>query len=172
MKEAEFGNEHSSVAKTRHALAQLMFNQGDLEQARRWCHEALELQVTLLRAQHPDIADSLQLLGEIHVKRGEFGEAEVQLRKALAIREHESPPVPSRIAETQSALGECLVGLGRYEQAEPRLVESLPIIRERWGEQQQHTLRALDRTISLYEAWDKPQKAAQYRALRAQSTKP
>ncbi len=172
LKEAEFGNEHSSVAKTRHALAQLMFNQGDLEQARRWCHEALELQVTLLRAQHPDIADSLQLLGEIHVKRGEFGEAEVQLRKALAIREHESPPVPSRIAETQSALGECLVGLGRYEQAEPLLVESLPIIRERWGEQQQHTLRALDRTISLYEAWDKPQKAAQYRALRAQSTKP
>ncbi|MCH8316449.1 MAG: tetratricopeptide repeat protein [Planctomycetes bacterium] len=172
LKEAEFGNEHSSVAKTRHALAQLMFNQGDLEQAQRWCREALELQVTLLREQHPDIADSLQLLGEIHVKRGEFGEAEVQLRKALAIRENESPPVPSRIAETQSALGGCLVGLGRYEQAEPLLVESLPIIRKRWGEHQKHTLAALDRIISLYEAWDKPQKAAQFRAIRAQSTKP
>ncbi|MEE9296189.1 MAG: tetratricopeptide repeat protein, partial [Phycisphaerae bacterium] len=83
LKEAEYGNEHSSVAKTRHALAQLMFNQGDFEQAERWCHEALDLQVRLLREQHPDIADSLQLLGEIHVKRGEFGEAEVQLRKAL-----------------------------------------------------------------------------------------
>ena len=171
-KETAFGDEHWSVAKSRHGLAQLKFDQGDYERAERWCRDALDVRQRVRRSGHPDIADSLQLLGEIHVKRSEFGEAEVQLGKALDIRENESPPVPSRIAETQSVLGGCLAALGRYEEAEPLLVESLSFIRERWGEQQKHTLRALDRIISLYEAWDKPQKAAEYRAIRAQSTKP
>ncbi|MCH8823933.1 MAG: tetratricopeptide repeat protein [Planctomycetes bacterium] len=168
LKEAEFGNEHSSVAKTRHALAQLMFDQGDFEQAEGWCHEALELQVTLLREQHPDIADSLHLLGEIHIKLSEFGEAEIQLRKALAIRENESPPVLSRIAETQSALGGCLVDLGRYEQAEPLLIDSLPILRDRWGQQNQRTQAVVASLIELYHAWGKPQRAEPYRAMQQQ----
>ena len=88
------------------------------------------------------------------------------------MRENETPAVASRVAETQSVLGGCLAAEGRYEEAEPLLVESLPIIHDRWGKQQKHTLKALDRIVSLYEAWDKPQKAAQFRAIRAQNTKP
>ena len=84
----------------------------------------------------------------------------------MEIRENETPVVPSRVAETQSVLGGCLAAGGRYVEAEPLLVESLPIIGERWGEQQKHTLRALDRIISLYEAWGKPGDATIYRDMR------
>ena len=171
-KETAFGDEHWSVAKSRHGLAQLKFDQGDYERAERWCRDALDVRQRVRRPGHPDIADSLHLLGEILIARDDLVGAQDRLRKALAIRENETPVVGSRVAETQSVLGGCLVRLGRYELAEPLLVESLPIIRERWGEQQTHTLKALDRIISLYEAWDKPQKAAEYRAIRAQDTKP
>ncbi|MEE8153400.1 MAG: tetratricopeptide repeat protein [Phycisphaerales bacterium] len=172
LKESVFGDEHSSVAKTRHGLAQLKFDQGDYERAERWCRDALDLRQRLRRPGHPDVADSLHLLGEILIARDDLVGAEDRLRKALGIRENETPVVESRVAETQSVLGGCLVRLGRYEQAKPLLVESLPIIRERWGEQQKHTLAALDRIISLYEAWGKPQEAEEYRAIRGQSTKP
>ena len=172
MKEAAYGDEHSSVATSRHGLAQLKFDQGDYEQAERWCRDSFALRQRLRRPGHPDVADSLHLLGEILIARDDLVGAEDRLRKALEMRESETSRVPSRVAETQSVLGGCLFRLGRHEEAEPLLVESLPFIRERWGEQQQHTLRALDRIISLYEAWDKPPKAAQFRAIRAQSTKP
>ncbi len=173
MKEAWYGDdEHWSVATTRHGLAQLKFDEGDYEQAERWCRDALVLRQLVRRQGHPDNADSLHLLGEILIARDDLVGAEDRLRKALEMRENETSKVRSRVAETQSVLGGCLAAEGCYEEAEPLLVESLPIVRERWGEQQKHTLAALDRIISLYEAWGKPQKAAEYRAIRAQSTKP
>ena len=172
MKETAFGDEHWSVAKSRHGLAQLKFDEGDYERAERWCRDALDLRERVRRTGHPDIADSLHLLGEILIARADFVGAEDRLRKALALRENETPSVPSRVAETQSVLGGCLVAEGRHEEAEPLLVDSFPIIRERWGEQQKHALTALDRIVSLYEAWNKPQKAAAFRAIRDQSMNP
>ena len=173
MKEAWYGDdEHWSVATTRHGLAQLKFDEGDYEQAERWCRDALVLRQLVRRQGHPDIADSLHLLGEILIARDDLVGAEDRLRKALEMRENETSKVQSRVAETQSVLGGCLAAEGCYEEAEPLLVESLPIVRERWGEQQKHTLAALDRIISLYEAWGKPQEAEEYRAIRAQDTKP
>ena len=166
LKEANH-DEHSSVAVTRHGLAQSKFDEGEIEQAKRWCRDALALRRLVLRPGHPDIADSLHLLGAILIEQDDLVGAEDQLRKALEIRENETPVVPSRVAETQSVLGGCLAAGGRYVEAEPLLVESLPIIRERWGEQQKQTVRALDRIISLYEAWGKPDDATTYRQMRA-----
>ncbi len=165
-KESKFGDEHSSLATSRHGLAQLKFDQGDYERAERWCHDALASRQRVLRPGHPDVADSLHLLGEILIERDDLVGAEDRLRKALEMRENETPAVASRVAETRSVLGGYLTAAGRYVEAEPLLVESLPIIRKRWGEQQKHTLKALDRIINLYEAWGKPDDATTYRNMR------
>jgi hypothetical protein len=90
----------------------------------------------------------------------------------------ENLPVHSRIlgdndwrtAEARSLLGEALTGLERYEEAETYLLaghasldESLPA-----GRRTQKLPPAVERLVRLYDAWGKPEKAAEWRAKLAE----
>jgi hypothetical protein len=55
----------------------------------------------------------------------------------------------------------CLVELGRYDEAEPLLLESYPNLRPLPDADTRETLRYL---VKLYDAWGKPEKAAEWRA--------
>lgn len=70
------------------------------------------------------------------------------------------------ISLAEGALGECLMAQGRYAEAEPLLVQSYDEIHTSQGDQDPRTAEALKRLVVLYDAWQKPQRAAQYRALR------
>lgn len=60
-------------------------------------------------------------------------------------------------------LGDCLTELGRYQEAEQLLLEGYRVLRE---EQDQAARDAVERLVSLYDAWGKPDLAAEYRALQ------
>ena len=45
-------------------------------------------------------------------------------------------------------------------------------LHEALGEDHRRTVRALDRVITLYEAWDEPDRAAEYRALQKPAPTP
>ncbi len=71
-----------------------------------------------------------------------------------------------RTAEARSLLGEALTGLERYEEAETHLLDghagldaSLP-----GGRRTQKLPSSIDRLVRLYDAWGKPEKAAEWRA--------
>ncbi len=68
------------------------------------------------------------------------------------------------MADTESIIGACLTAAGRYEEAEPLLVRSYSLLRAELGETHRFTLDALQRIIDLYEAWGRPEQAAEYRA--------
>ncbi len=70
-----------------------------------------------------------------------------------------------RIANAESILGACLAGLGRYVEAEALLLASYPIVREGTTAGAAYTSELLARIVTLYESWDKPEKAEEYRAL-------
>jgi hypothetical protein len=55
--------------------------------------------------------------------------------------------------------------LGHYERAEQLLLAAHGVLRSERGEQQTRTQRAVRRLTMLYEAWGKPEKAAEYRAM-------
>ncbi len=70
-------------------------------------------------------------------------------------------------AEAHSLLGAALTELGRYEEEETHLLEghagldaSAP-----GGRRPRYLPRSIERLVYLYDAWDKPEKAAEYRAL-------
>ena len=65
----------------------------------------------------------------------------------------------------KGVLGTCLTEIGRYGDAEPLVLESYVTISGSRGAEDERTKRALNRVIALYEAWGKPDKAAEYRAL-------
>jgi hypothetical protein len=62
-------------------------------------------------------------------------------------------------------LGACLAGLGNFEEAEPLLLESYEQM-DPPEALRMHKRDALERIVSLYEAWGREDRAAEWRALR------
>jgi len=89
--------------------------------------------------------------------------AEPLLREGLEIRRQALPAEDWQTASAESALGSCLARLRRYDEAEPLLVNSYSILKTKRGPADALTLETLTQLIDLYQAWGKPDKAAQYR---------
>ena len=70
------------------------------------------------------------------------------------------------IANTESLLGACLAAQGRHADAEPLLLGSYATLATTPGAPPQRVSEALDRIVSLYQVWGKPEKAAEWRAKR------
>ena len=92
--------------------------------------------------------------------------AEPMLRDALAFREQHTPQ-DWRTFNTRSMLGEVLLGQRRFADAEPLLVQGYEGIKQ-CEEQLPADVRirvaeALERLVTLYEVWNKPDEAARWR---------
>lgn len=57
----------------------------------------------------------------------------------------------------------------RYDKAEPLLLEALEARRLRLGDTRPRTLESRNNLIKLYEAWNKPEKAEEWRAKLPQT---
>ena len=57
----------------------------------------------------------------------------------------------------------------RYDKAEPLLLEALEARRLRLGDTRPRTLQSLNNLIDLYEAWNKPEKANEWRSKLPQT---
>ena len=123
------------------------------------------ISLKLSGSQHPDVAFFRAQLGRFLNLKGEHQEAEPLLRKALKVRREVLSEGNWRIAYLESDLGSCLKELGRYQQAEPLLLSGYSLIHAKRGPQHKRTLEALNRIIELYDSWDRPHQAAEYRAL-------
>ena len=68
------------------------------------------------------------------------------------------------IAEAESILGGCLTLSQRYPEAEALLLGSYAVLEAKLGGQSPEARKALQRIVDLYEAWGRPEQAAEYRA--------
>ncbi len=57
----------------------------------------------------------------------------------------------------------------RYDEAEPLLVEAVTGRRLKLSDSHPNTLQSLNNLIDLYEAWNKPEKAKEWRAKLPQT---
>ena len=152
------GDEHADVARSLFSLGGVLQASGDPERAELLYREALGL-----RAEHLDLACVGFKLASLLHDRGDCPQAEPLLRNAVdCFRRHFSEG-NWRIADVENVLGSCLIEFGLFAEAEPLLLESYPILKAKYGEQHTRTAEALDRIIDLYEAWRKPDKAAEWR---------
>ena len=107
-----------------------------------------------------------RLLGFAQSFTGDPAAAESWLRRSLEERQRASPDNPLRIAESQVEWGACLVQLGRYAEAEGFLLEAYRVFRSDGVAPAEAMARtSLRRLIALYEGWNKPARAAEYRSL-------
>lgn len=114
--------------------------------------------------------ESLVTQSEVLVREGRFDEAVALLRGCLASREKALPQGHWLLADTRSRLGAAIAGEGKYAEAEPLLRESCTVmLRDRLCPAASRR-QAIQRMVELYEAWDKPDQAAEWRARLESAT--
>ena len=117
--------------------------------------------------------------GRTLLREGRFAEAEAVLRQTLAEYDAgEVQPLNLRMAPRQrvaSGLGQALAGEGRFSEAEPMLVGAFQELQRDEprlaGDRWRMVREALDAVVALYDAWGKPEKAAEWSARRVAALK-
>jgi len=106
----------------------------------------------------PAVAQSEALMQE-----GRFEEAANILRACLTARQKVLPEGNWLIADTLSRLGSATAGEGDFAEAERLLLEAHAAIKDnRWAPEDRKS-QAVERIIRLYESWDRPDQASEWR---------
>jgi serine/threonine protein kinase len=103
-------------------------------------------------------------LGMLRREQKLYEEAEELLTEALDIRRSKFDPYHPRTLESLNELGVLYIQQARYDKAELLLIEALEGRRLKLGETHPHTIESINNLIELYEAWNKPEKAEEWRA--------
>jgi tetratricopeptide (TPR) repeat protein len=108
---------------------------------------------------------ALMVQGMIFSQTGRTADAEKLLREAVRIRSENVPETHFLRATANGALGEFLTTQARFPEAESFLLASYESLKKSQAENSPRTRLALQRLAYLYEAWNKPDRAAPYREL-------
>jgi serine/threonine-protein kinase len=125
----------------------------------------LEIYRAASSPQYVNYATALMVQGLIYSQTGRVPEAEALLREAVRIRVENMPETHFLRATANGALGEFLTTQARFPEAESFLLASFESLKKSQAENSPRTRLALQRLTNLYEAWNKPDQAARYRAL-------
>jgi tetratricopeptide (TPR) repeat protein len=124
-------------------------------------------------ADDPRTAKVLVSLGLIRLRRKKAAEAEPLLRAALRIYQKRMPE-GWYCFDVQTFLGECLTAQAKYAEAELLLLAGYEGMRQRAKTippDADYLAKAGQRVVRLYEAWNKPEQAAEWRAKLARAPK-
>jgi non-specific serine/threonine protein kinase/serine/threonine-protein kinase len=160
------GNGHPEVSTNLNNLALLMRERGEYDQAIVLFREVIDLDRKNLGAEHPYVANAMKNLAAVLGRKGDYRSAEELFHQAIAIQRKTFAENSWEIAATKLLLGSCYAEAKRFREAEPLLLEAFPIIEKAFGLNHPRTQAAVKRLIGLYEAWAKPEKAAEYRSLQ------
>jgi serine/threonine protein kinase len=161
------GGSHPLTLECRNNLAAVYESLGRYREA-----EELE-RVTLVRHRKgvksgsPALAPDLSALARNLLHQERWSDAEPLLRECVAILEKAAPGDWS-LSDSLSMLGESLLGQRRYPEAQAALVSGYEGMVSRTAEipvsERSHLREAAERVVHLYEAWNKPQEAAAWKA--------
>lgn len=159
------GVESPITAITIAALSDTLMDQGRYEEAAELLEELVAVQRNQVYGGNLTLAESICRLGAARWRNGEYARAEELLAECTGIRRRTLPEDHWLIAWSESLRGGCLAGLGRIEEAEPILLETSQRILKTLGSEGTYAREALLRVVHLYEASDRPEEAAKYKAM-------
>jgi tetratricopeptide (TPR) repeat protein len=125
--------------------------------------ESLEMYRRLFPEDHHRVGTALENLGGFLCMRGESERGLGLLEQALPINERTYTAGDYRLHYARSTYGKCLTLAGQYQRAEDVLLEALAGVTKALGEEDRRTVSVRSRLVALYEAWDRPDRAALYR---------
>jgi eukaryotic-like serine/threonine-protein kinase len=163
--ENSLGREHPTTITAMHNLALAYTNEGRLKEAEAHYIDAVEMSLRVRATDDPNTLMTITNLGEVQLRGGKFHDAEATLRIALAARTRAMPD-SWLTATTRSSLGQTLASLRRFEEAESALTqafERLETLASTIPPRSKGFTRVTGlRLVRLYNAWGRPEKAAEW----------
>lgn len=161
-----FGDDDPRTLTALNNLGMTVYALGKLEEAEEALRACVVGRRRVLGANNPKTSAAMHSLGMVLFDRGSYREAEQLFAEALHGLSPDVPGDDRLIHELVSRRGACLTELRQYAEAEPPLQSSYDALAATYGRESKPAQDALRRLIRLYEMWNKPDKLAQYRALR------
>ena len=169
------GDKHANLAMTLNNLSRVLLEQRRSDEATAAQQAGMDIARAALGSDHQLVAIYTINLASLYLTRNQPAAAETLLRDALRIRVRSPELVPSRrrtfleddwsVGAIRSLLGASLVALARYDDAEATLLEARRNLDASRRPHDRELKVTLSRLAGLYDAWGKPEKALQYRAL-------
>jgi non-specific serine/threonine protein kinase/serine/threonine-protein kinase len=147
-------------------FAYSLLEAGRLKEAEDVQRELLSAVARFYGIESPNYRGDERFLGSILLRQGRVQEAEALFRRLLSKAEDVPPPTKVAIPLLRADLGRVLTEQGRYDEAEKELLKSYGLLEQAVGAEDSVRQLAIGPLIELYEAWGKPEKAAEFRALR------
>jgi serine/threonine protein kinase/tetratricopeptide (TPR) repeat protein len=169
--QAKLGPNRRETLESMCGLAWSYWDAGRLDEAIRLSEEVLNIAEVKLGPDHPDTVFVKDIhagaLGLKLLQQKRCAEAEPLLRRGLSIYMRKVPWHWSA-SNGQSLLGESLLGQEKYAEAEPLLIGGYEGMKRREAKipalLKGRLTEAAARLVQLYEAWGKPEKAAEWQA--------
>jgi len=133
-------------------------------EAETFLSEALKSRQRQLGGDHPDTLETINDFGVLRREQKRYDEAESMFHQALDGRRIKLGDDHPATLESMHELAALYKEQSRYAEAEPLLLEAAEGRRLKLGNTHPHTIESWNNLIALYEAWNKPEKANQWRA--------
>ncbi|MHC4942273.1 MAG: tetratricopeptide repeat protein [Planctomycetota bacterium] len=156
------GEEHPETLKVLSNLGHTVFKQGDYPEAERINRKVWECRCRKLDESHPHTIMSLFLLAQSLQYQDKLAEAEPLFRQGAELIQKAGSQENPTMAFYLVTYGRCLTLLERFEEAEKILLDGHEVLAAKWGDEDGDTKFTVRKLIALYEAWDKPGKAAEW----------
>ena len=164
------GAEHSDTLQSQIILASIFEEEGKYAEADPLFTRVIEVRQRVLAPRNPDTLDAIARLGELRIDQTRYAEAEAMLRGCLDIQKQTMPSDYRRYL-TEALLGASLAGDHKYVEAEPLLVGGYEGMKQNAAAvsdlNRQKMKKVGELIVKLYAAWDKPDKAAEWRRILA-----
>jgi len=160
------GPEHPNTLNTLADIGFMFQREGKYDSAERYAAQALAGRRHALGPETTDTMDAQADLALAFISQGKFAESEPLARGAMEFDCKNLPEEWQRF-RAESLLGVSLAGQKKYAEAEPLLVEGYQGMRERKPRMDLPDWYYVDRAhewlVQLYQAWGKPEKAAEWK---------
>jgi tetratricopeptide (TPR) repeat protein len=164
--ERAYGEQHTRHAASLAFLAWVLQSRGKLREAETLRRRELAIMRSAYGVEHPYLAGSLHSLATVLLDQGEYADAEKLLLEAKSIRERHSGAESPAVALVFPALARLARERHEYAVADSLLTRALSIFKTAGYTDLQEDVQSVRRElVVLYEAWGKPDKAAQQRGL-------
>jgi eukaryotic-like serine/threonine-protein kinase len=163
------GPEHPDFLGTVSDVASLYQREGKYAQAEIYATQALAGQRRALGSEDPQTMSSAADLALAYLSQGEFAKAEPLARESLEFYQKKQPDDWQRF-RAETLLGASLAGQKKYAEAERLLLggyEGMVARKDKIAVPDWNQVDlARDWLVELYEAWGKPEKAAEWRTTK------
>ncbi|UCE58450.1 MAG: serine/threonine protein kinase [Phycisphaerales bacterium] len=161
--------ERENLWHVEYPLIEYLWLSNRIVQAIDFCRDMVRRRLAQEHVTDSMLADSLRASAQQMVDQFEFQLAEPIAHLCLMIRKELLPREHPLITDAKRLIGQVLTSRGKYDEAESFLLDVYTALSANPGRHDLEIQTAVDLIVRLYEAWEKPERAAEWRARLSES---